>query len=257
MLVSRSVPVVVLLALGLAWACAAPESERQPVEAPTATAPSPAVRDIERIEVRADGSVRFRTCIGSLTLHYPDPPPTPKAVEVADAGPTANAEHTIAEVRPKLKACYQTALASGHHGPTKVTWLIAIGPDGTVASASARRDCNAPDSFKRCLADALLPLKFDPPGGAGSKITMPVTFIDPQASSSLVEPIGLDGPALQACVTRATTARRGAQASATFKATGADVKIDHWTGDEELLQCAAEVLQKANATFEVELVLGG
>ncbi len=91
--------------------------------------------------------------------------------------PVANAERVVAGLRPKFKACYQKGLASdpGMSGSVKIS--AKISPNGEVDSATNAGGSGLSPDVVQCIQKAVQRAQFDAPGGSGSTIVIPVTFV--------------------------------------------------------------------------------
>lgn len=91
--------------------------------------------------------------------------------------PVANAERVIAGLRPGFRQCYNTGLQQDPGMSGSVTVTVKIGPNGEVSSADATSNTGLSDSVVRCIARKLKNAQFDPPGGSGSTLNVPVKFV--------------------------------------------------------------------------------
>ncbi len=88
----------------------------------------------------------------------------------------SDADRVIASLRPKFKACYQTGLNSDPSLSGKVVITAKIAPTGEVDSASPTENTLNP-SVGACIARAVRNAQFAAPGGTGSTLRIPVTFV--------------------------------------------------------------------------------
>ncbi len=91
--------------------------------------------------------------------------------------PVNNADRVIAGLRGRFKACYQQGLASDPSMSGKVVMSTKIGPNGEVASVSPASNSGLSDGVVQCIARAIRNAQFDAPGGGGSTLSVPVTFV--------------------------------------------------------------------------------
>lgn len=91
--------------------------------------------------------------------------------------PVNNADRVIAGLRGRFKACYQQGLASDPSMSGKVVMSTKIGPNGEVASVSPASNSGLSEGVVSCIARAIRNAQFDPPGGGGSTLSVPVTFV--------------------------------------------------------------------------------
>ena len=93
------------------------------------------------------------------------------SVQVSDA------DRVIAGLRPKFKACYQQGLNSDPTMSGKVTISAKIAPTGEVDSANATENTGLSAGVASCIARAVRNAQFAAPGGTGSALKIPVTFV--------------------------------------------------------------------------------
>lgn len=91
--------------------------------------------------------------------------------------PVSGADRVIAGLRGRFRACYQTGLSSDPSMSGKVVMSTKVGPNGEVSSVSPASNSGLSDAVVQCIARAIRNAQFDAPGGSGSTITIPVTFV--------------------------------------------------------------------------------
>ena len=91
--------------------------------------------------------------------------------------PVSGADRVIAGLRPGFRACYNTGLQSDPTMAGKVTISVKIGPNGEVSSADVANNSGLSDGVANCIARKLRNAQFDAPGGGGSVMQVPVTFV--------------------------------------------------------------------------------
>lgn len=91
-------------------------------------------------------------------------------------GPVGDVDRVIATLRPKFKACYQTALNVDPNADGSVSLLTRISPDGRVVDVSTPDKTSMPPALVECLAGVVRGATFPAPGGTGSVLRVPVTF---------------------------------------------------------------------------------
>ncbi len=91
--------------------------------------------------------------------------------------PVANAEKVVAGFRSSFKRCYQEGLAANSDLAGKVKIVVKIAPDGGITSVENEATADLPPSVVGCLRDVVRTGHFDAPGGKGSTINIPVTFV--------------------------------------------------------------------------------
>ncbi len=101
------------------------------------------------------------------------------SVPVPGAGrvPIPDADHTIASLRPEFRRCYQAGLNVDHLMQGCVIMAARISPEGEVTSNdTVRREGLSPE-VATCLVDVVKGARFTAPGGGGSTLMIPVTFV--------------------------------------------------------------------------------
>lgn len=117
----------------------------------------------------------------SLSRAPSEPAAAPPAQEPA-SGPNASmgsvgdVDRVIATLRPKFKACYQTALNADPAAEGSVSLVTRISPDGHVIDVSAPDRTTMSPALVECLAGVVRGATFPAPGGTGSVLRVPVTF---------------------------------------------------------------------------------
>jgi hypothetical protein len=92
--------------------------------------------------------------------------------------PVANAEATIRRlIHPGAKRCYQKGLESDASQAGKITILIKVAPSGEVDSASVAGNSGLSAGVAACIVGVAKRAKFDPPGGGGSMLSVPFSFV--------------------------------------------------------------------------------
>ncbi|MBX3227221.1 MAG: AgmX/PglI C-terminal domain-containing protein [Labilithrix sp.] len=106
----------------------------------------------------------------------------PKAADPQFGGtsatvPVSGADRVIAGLRPRFKQCYQVGLNSDPNMSGKVVISAKVGPNGEVSSADIASNSGLSPSVANCIAGHVKRAQFDPPGGGGSTLQIPVTFV--------------------------------------------------------------------------------
>ncbi len=91
--------------------------------------------------------------------------------------PVSDADRVIAGLRPRFRACYQQGLAQDPSMQGKVTIAVSVGPNGEVSSAEPSSNAGLSAGVAACIARAIRNAQFSAPGGSGSKLSVPVTFV--------------------------------------------------------------------------------
>ena len=95
------------------------------------------------------------------------------------SAPVANAERTIAKLRPGFRSCYQQkGLSMDSTMAGKLVMRIDIAPNGDVRSVTKTGGSGLSPAVEQCILDKVQNASFDAPGGGGSKLDVPVTFVN-------------------------------------------------------------------------------
>jgi len=99
---------------------------------------------------------------------------------VSTSAPVANAEATIARLRPGFRSCYNKGLANDPSMAGKLVLAIKIAPNGDVSSVSKVGGSGLSSDVESCIMRKARNATFDAPGGSGSTVQVPVTFVRQQ-----------------------------------------------------------------------------
>jgi hypothetical protein len=91
--------------------------------------------------------------------------------------PISDADRVIAGLRPRFRQCYQTGLNSDPSMAGKVVISAKVGPNGEVSSADVASNSGLSPAVASCIAGVVKRAQFSPPGGGGSTLNIPVTFV--------------------------------------------------------------------------------
>ena len=91
--------------------------------------------------------------------------------------PVSNADRVIAALRPRFRQCYQTGLNSDPSMSGKVVISAKVGPNGEVSSSDVASNSGLSPTVASCIANVVKRAQFDAPGGGGSTLNIPVTFV--------------------------------------------------------------------------------
>jgi hypothetical protein len=265
-----------LACAALAVACGA--SEAHPVE-PEATATAKTSAEVAELEISGTGVDRFTSCPppGELGQDWipPVPPWTPGTPSSSVEGPatpppddatmhgSTPTERAIADTHEAFRACWHHSLIYDPTQDGHVAIVLRVGGDGRVAKVESYGACSISGEAIRCMKDTAKKLRFRPPAGGSDTILLPAVFTSSDiarhtqparggaygaAAYIAVEALR---PAFHACEESAR--RAGAPvASATFSldidSHGKVVHshIDPWTGDRDLLVCAAAAFESGS-----------
>ncbi len=91
--------------------------------------------------------------------------------------PISDADRVIAGLRPRFRQCYQTGLNSDPSMAGKVVITAKVGPNGEVSSADVTSNSGLSQGVASCIAGVVKRATFNAPGGGGSTLNIPVTFV--------------------------------------------------------------------------------
>jgi hypothetical protein len=91
--------------------------------------------------------------------------------------PISDADRVIANLRGRFRACYQTGLNSDPSMSGKVLISARVGPNGEVSSADVASNTGLSPAVAQCIAGHVRRATFSAPGGGGSTLQIPVTFV--------------------------------------------------------------------------------
>jgi len=91
--------------------------------------------------------------------------------------PISDADRVIAGLRARFRSCYQTGLNSDPSMSGKVLISAKVGPNGEVSSADVASNSGLSPGVAQCIAGVVKRATFSAPGGGGSTLQIPVTFV--------------------------------------------------------------------------------
>ncbi|MDB5215850.1 MAG: putative abductin-like protein [Myxococcaceae bacterium] len=91
--------------------------------------------------------------------------------------PISDADRVIAGLRARFRSCYQTGLNSDPSMSGKVLISAKVGPNGEVSSADVASNTGLSPGVAQCIAGVVKRATFSAPGGGGSTLQIPVTFV--------------------------------------------------------------------------------
>jgi hypothetical protein len=233
--------------------------------------------EVADLEINGDGIDRFAACPppGDLGQEwYPavadwSPPPgspqpensgTPQPQSTEQLGRTPT-ERAVEDTRAQFRSCYHRGLV---HDPTQfghVAVVLRVGPNGRVLKTESWGACELQHDVIACMRDVGKAYRFDPPAGGKDTVIIPVVFQPRNGAGAMSTQndaytaqayVNLESmrPQLHECETRARQSGKDVEAWAVFdmaidkngQVTSAN--IDPYHGDQEILACAAEVMQK-------------
>ena len=91
--------------------------------------------------------------------------------------PISDADRVIAGLRARFRNCYQTGLNSDPSMSGKVLISAKVGPNGEVSSSDVVSNTGLSPGVAQCIAGVVKRATFNAPGGGGSTLQIPVTFV--------------------------------------------------------------------------------
>ena len=91
--------------------------------------------------------------------------------------PISDADRVVAGLRARFRSCYQTGLNSDPTMSGKVVISAKVGPNGEVSGADVASNTGLSPGVAQCIAGVVKRATFSPPGGGGSTLSIPVTFV--------------------------------------------------------------------------------
>jgi len=91
--------------------------------------------------------------------------------------PISDADRVVAGLRARFRNCYQTGLNSDPSMSGKVIIAAKVGPNGEVNSADIAQNTGLSPGVAQCIAGVVKRATFSAPGGGGSTLQIPVTFV--------------------------------------------------------------------------------
>jgi hypothetical protein len=265
-----------LVSLGaLALACGGSDKRDEALTKIADTKPNVTSIEIAEFEIGQNGIDRFTSCPPSGELGQgwipPIPPWSPSAKTEAAPLPSADAEprpsdsrspteRAIHDTYPDFRSCYHRGLVRDPTQDGHAAIVLRVGSNGLVQAAESYGACDLSSEVIACMRAAAARLRFDPPPAGSDTITIPAVFttrngkkyLNPSPNDSYTAQayiiVESARPGLHACELAARKFGRDIEATATFAleldAQGKIVStnIDPWTGDQELLGCAAKAL---------------
>jgi outer membrane biosynthesis protein TonB len=92
-------------------------------------------------------------------------------------GSVSDASRVVAQMRAGFRACYNRGLAENPDIEGKIALSIKVGPTGQVASVSATKTGNIPESVLECVKSRANSANFSPPQGGAAVVQVPVSFV--------------------------------------------------------------------------------
>ena len=229
--------------------------------------------EVADYEIQSDGVDRFAECPppGELgqdwypTIPEWTPPPgssddtgTPPTPDPQGRSPT---ERAIDDTRSPFRSCYHRGLVQDPTQVGHVAIVLRVGPNGRVVKTESYGACKLQHDVVRCMRDVAKALRFAPPAGGKDTIIIPVVYeprggVDvnatPNDSYTAHAYVVLEsmGPELHECEEQARKQGKDVEAWGVFdmdidsRGYVTSANIDPYHGDQDLLACAASVMQR-------------
>ena len=91
--------------------------------------------------------------------------------------PISDADRVVAGLRNRFRKCYQDGLNSDPNMSGKVLISAKVAPNGEVQSANIASNSGLSPGVASCIARVVKNAQFSAPGGGGSTLNIPVTFV--------------------------------------------------------------------------------
>jgi hypothetical protein len=185
----------------------------------------------------------------------------PEAEALPEASLAALQDEASSAMRVPFRRCYHRGLMLDPTQDGHVAVVMRVGRSGKVASVETWGACDLAPETLSCMRDEASHLKLLPPAGGSATVTVPAVFTngaprlrghnDAYAAAAYVA-IEAMRPRLHRCEENARRTGGSVFATATMtididgEGHGQHVAVDSWSGGQELLQCAAEVLREAS-----------
>jgi hypothetical protein len=232
--------------------------------------------EVSEFDISEDGIDRFIHCPppGELGQDWIAPlpswtaPPTTEHVDTStlppDIATSSPTDRAIADTRDSFRTCYNHGLVYDPTQDGHVAIVLRIGGDGRVSSVESWGACEIVTQTIDCMRVAAKKLRFWPPASGSETVTIPAVFTSSAAvrrtsprssdvyTASAYIAVEKLRPQLHACEQSARQSGRAVIASATFnmeldsRGRVLHSNLDPWSGDKDLLACAANALGTIN-----------
>lgn len=88
-----------------------------------------------------------------------------------------NAERSIARLRPGFRACYNRGLATDPSMSGNLVMSLKVAANGDVTDVTKASGTGLSSEVEQCILRRAKAASFDAPGGSGSTLRAPVTFV--------------------------------------------------------------------------------
>jgi TonB family protein len=91
--------------------------------------------------------------------------------------PMSDADRVVANLRGRFRSCYQNGLDGDPTMSGKVVIRAQVGPNGEVSSSEIASSQGLSPAVNQCIAGVVKRATFNAPGGGGSTLQIPVSFV--------------------------------------------------------------------------------
>ena len=91
--------------------------------------------------------------------------------------PIEEVDRVIESLRPYFKSCYEAVLKFDPTAEGSVVMVLLISPSGHVDKVSVKSPTSLPTAVTGCIAGVLQQRPFPAPGGTGSTLNVPISFV--------------------------------------------------------------------------------
>ncbi len=91
--------------------------------------------------------------------------------------PIPDAERVIARLRPAFRACYNRGLATDPSMSGNFVMSLKVSASGDVTDATKASGTGLSSEVEQCILRRAKGASFTPPGGSGSTLQVPITFV--------------------------------------------------------------------------------
>lgn len=111
--------------------------------------------------------------------------------------PIQDADRVIAGLRARFRSCYQQGLNGDPRMAGRVVVIARIAPNGAVSSSVPQVNDGLSSSVAECMATVVRGAQFSPPGGNGSTLQIPITFLQQVPSAATAPTTSVSSVGLQ------------------------------------------------------------
>lgn len=168
-----------------------------------------------------------------------------------NASPMLSADTAVAMLRDRYKECYTQVLEAQPEARGRIIEAIRVAPDGTVCAFGTSERIGLPSMVATCIEKITAGAHFMAPGGTGTVLEIPVTYVHPHDAWPTVAT-----PDIEHCADRV---KQPTEATIRYTTNEGgwvgDVQIDPWKGDQEALGCTADAISKVKHPPNLHFVI--